>query len=286
MPNRDRKLAELAAISQLYGNINGPQVRQQEGQQQQALAILGLLLQQQHQAQQGTQAQQFHQDEVAGQGNALAETRRFHDAAIGQQASESTQRHGEVTDTNNARLKQEFIQHLMTDPSVSQEQKMAALSSVDPSFSKVGEAMHTAGVNSATVKAAPAFSAVYQAGAKDPKQLGPSIDALRTALPPEVFNNQDWNALNSSLPVASATSASGTGTFANQIPPALADQYNALPKAPGPLHWLTNPKPGNMQQAPPNLGPLNWLIDPGTPGYRPPQYDSVGSDLIKKLFGK
>lgn len=274
MPNRDRKLAELAAIAQLFGAVNGPQVRAQEGSQQSALAVLGLLMQQQKQQEVAGQATAFHQDETANQAAQLAETKRYHDAEIGQAQAQTGARGKEVDDTNQARLKQELIQHLLNDPSVPHSQKMAGIKAIDPIFAGPVDAMAAAGLQDETNKAAPAFKAAYMVGAKDPKALQPQLDALKIQFPDQTFNNQDWTSLNSSLP------ASGTGPADARVGGLLGQGGDFKPgdtpamlahqqiQYPGAFDWLLGSKPGTVQR---------------------PQFESTGDQTlkyIKSLFGQ
>lgn len=214
MPNRDRRLAELAAISQLFGAVQGPQVRQQESQQQNALAILGLLSQQQHQQEALSQASQMHKDEMGYRTNEL-----------NQRTTEADQRHNDAIASGTGRLKEAGIHDIFGDPTIPIHQKLAAAAAIDPMFAKVGPAMEQQNTQDMTAKAAPGFKMAYLAGAKDPKILHTQMDALKAALPEDVFNNQDWTSLNQSLPAAGAAAPS------RPIPEALGAGIRNLPIA-------------------------------------------------------
>lgn len=106
---KSERLAQLAAIAQIYSGLQGPQVRQQEQGQQNALAVLGLIMQQQNQQaqlkqQQGSQ-QQAHEialGQLANQGAGIA-----YGAANSNAAQQQAQREAE-----NTRSHQQYLETL------------------------------------------------------------------------------------------------------------------------------------------------------------------------------
>src|SRR4051812_45939183 len=65
--SHNNELESLAALSQIMNGIRGPQLHEQDSQRQSALAILGLMLQQQHQEDQLGLTQSEHADTAAHQ---------------------------------------------------------------------------------------------------------------------------------------------------------------------------------------------------------------------------
>lgn len=80
----DNRLEKLAALAQIYGGLTGQQNQAQQNQQQNALAVLGLILNQQNQqAGLGQRKSEFESEQQA-RAATLAETKRAHDLESGQ----------------------------------------------------------------------------------------------------------------------------------------------------------------------------------------------------------
>lgn len=170
---QEERLAQLAALAQIYSGLQAPQMRAQENQQQNALGVLGLIL-----------SQQGRQD-----------------------ALKQDQRQFETTQTNQAGrseevMKTKALEILMNDPSLSPQEKQAAVMKLSPNVAPAYEAIGQVRQQAAVDKRTPDFQAAYQTHANNPRELKKSLDTLKldTATTPGVFENQPWDTLNQGLP--------------------------------------------------------------------------------------
>jgi len=116
---KEDKLAQLAAIAQLYSGLQGPQLRAQDNQQQNMLGMLGLAMQnQQGQARTEIEQQKLRQDQT-----------QF----------DTAQRTSAQQGSN--RLNIEALQAIMADPSYGPAEKSAAMSALSPDLAKAFGAM-------------------------------------------------------------------------------------------------------------------------------------------------
>jgi len=238
MPNpRDQRLAQLAAIAQLFGTM-----QQAQGQSQQN-ALGQAQLQQTGQFHQGELQQalaalqqqgQWHQGELGNQQAQLQELSRYHSGELqNQQAAQALagkqgdaqlaelqKYHQGELESHKAseanRTKMEFMQHFLADPNAGNwEQKVQALGSLDPSFLPMGQAMHEGGVNSMMQKRLPEVQGMYDQYNKghDYSKLAEGLKVLQPTIPQESWDRMPWDQMNQGMTQGTApTSWFGGGS--------------------------------------------------------------------------
>lgn len=216
MPNpRDQRLAQLAAVAQLFGAMQSAQGQNQQIQQQGQWHQGELDQQKAALEQQG----QWHQGEIGNQQAQLQELSRYHAGELQNQqsAQELTKQQNEAQLAELAkyhqgelashqqegtnRMNQEFMQHFLPDPNIPWDQKLAALQQIAPQFGKVGEAMHESGVNSMVQKRVPEVQAMYGQynQGHDMTKLHAGLQALQGTMPEEVYNRMPWDQMNQGM---------------------------------------------------------------------------------------